>query len=67
MEDDSECNITLHYDICLHRKRYFHELISYTYDKHEKLKVNILGGHSISHYKQKIVYVHVSYSKRFMR
>jgi hypothetical protein len=30
-------------------------------------KVNILGGHSIGHYKQKNVYVHVSYSERFPR
>jgi hypothetical protein len=29
--------------------------------------LNILGGHSISHYKQKSVYVHVSYSERFPR
>jgi hypothetical protein len=28
-------------------------------------KVNILGGHSIGHSKQKIVYVHVSYSEPF--
>jgi hypothetical protein len=27
--------------------------------------VNILGGHSIGHSKQKSVYVHVSYSERF--
>jgi hypothetical protein len=30
-------------------------------------KVNILGGHSIGHSKQKSVYVHVSYSERFPR
>jgi hypothetical protein len=30
-------------------------------------KVNILGGHNISHYKQKGVYIHVSYSERFLR
>jgi hypothetical protein len=30
-------------------------------------KVNILEGHSIGHSKQKIVYVHVSYSERFRR
>jgi hypothetical protein len=30
-------------------------------------KVNILGGHSIGHSKQKCVYVHVSYSERFPR
>jgi hypothetical protein len=30
-------------------------------------KVNILGGHSIGHSKQKGVYVHVSYSERFPR
>jgi hypothetical protein len=30
-------------------------------------KVNILGGHTIGHFKQKIVYVHVSYSDRFLR
>jgi hypothetical protein len=30
-------------------------------------KVNILGGHSIGHFKQKGVYVHVSYSGRFPR
>jgi hypothetical protein len=29
--------------------------------------VNILGGHSISHSKQKSVYVHVSYSEQFPR
>ena len=29
--------------------------------------VNILGGHSIGHSKQKSVYVHVSYSERFPR
>jgi hypothetical protein len=29
-------------------------------------KVNILGGHSIGHSKQKSVYVHVSYSERFI-
>jgi hypothetical protein len=28
-------------------------------------KVSVLGGHSIGHSKQKIVYVHVSYSERF--
>jgi hypothetical protein len=28
-------------------------------------KVNIPGGHSIGHSKQKSVYVHVSYSERF--
>jgi hypothetical protein len=28
-------------------------------------EVSILGGHTISHYKQKIVYVHVSYSEWF--
>jgi hypothetical protein len=31
------------------------------------VKVNILGGHSISHSKQKSVYVHVSYSEWFPR
>jgi hypothetical protein len=30
-------------------------------------KINILGGHSIGHSKQKIVYVRVSYSERFPR
>jgi hypothetical protein len=30
-------------------------------------KVNILGGHNISHSKQGIAYVHVSYSERFPR
>jgi hypothetical protein len=30
-------------------------------------KVNILGGPSIGHSKQKSVYVHVSYSERFPR
>jgi hypothetical protein len=30
-------------------------------------KVNILGGHSIGHSKQKIVYVHVPYSEQFPR
>jgi hypothetical protein len=30
-------------------------------------KVNILGGHSISHSKQQSVYVHVSYYERFPR
>jgi hypothetical protein len=30
-------------------------------------KVNIQGGHSIGNSKQKIVYVHVSYSERFPR
>ena len=28
---------------------------------------NILGGHIIGHPKQKCVYVHVSYSERFLR
>jgi hypothetical protein len=30
-------------------------------------QVNILGGHSSSHSKQKCVYIHVSYSERFPR
>jgi hypothetical protein len=30
-------------------------------------QVNILGGHSIGHSKQKSVYVHVSYSEQFPR
>jgi len=30
-------------------------------------KVNILGGQSISHSKQKCLYEHVSYSERFPR
>jgi hypothetical protein len=30
-------------------------------------KVNIPGGHSIGHSKQKSVYVHVSYPERFPR
>jgi len=30
-------------------------------------KVNILGGHSIGHSKQKCLYEHVSYSERFLR
>ena len=30
-------------------------------------KVNILGGHSIGHSKQKYLYEHVSYSERFPR
>jgi hypothetical protein len=30
-------------------------------------KVNMLGGHSIGHSKQKHVYVHVSYSELFPR
>jgi hypothetical protein len=30
-------------------------------------KVNIVGGHSISHSKQESVYEHVSYFKRFPR
>ena len=30
-------------------------------------KVYILGGHSISHSKQKCLYEHVSYSERFPR
>ena len=29
--------------------------------------VNILGGHSIGHSKQKCLYEHVSYSERFPR
>jgi len=30
-------------------------------------KVNILGGHSIGHSKQKCLYEHMSYSERFQR
>jgi hypothetical protein len=30
-------------------------------------KVNILGGHSIGHSKQKTLYEHVSHSERFPR
>jgi len=30
-------------------------------------KVNILGGHSIGHSKQRYLYEHVSYSERFPR
>jgi hypothetical protein len=30
-------------------------------------KVNILGGHGIGHSKQKKIYVHVTYPKRFLR
>jgi len=30
-------------------------------------KVNILGGHSIGHSKQKCLYEHVPYSERFPR
>jgi hypothetical protein len=30
-------------------------------------KVNILGGYSIGHSKQKTLYEHVSYSERFSR
>jgi hypothetical protein len=30
-------------------------------------KVNILGGHSIGHSKEKSVYAHVSYYERFLR
>jgi len=30
-------------------------------------KVNILGGHTIGHSKQKYLYEHVSYSERFPR
>jgi hypothetical protein len=30
-------------------------------------EVNILGGHSIGHSKQKVVCVHVAYSERFPR
>ena len=30
-------------------------------------KVNILGGYSIGHSKQKTLYEHVSYSERFAR
>jgi hypothetical protein len=30
-------------------------------------KVNILGGHSIGHSRQKHIYVHVSYSERVLR
>jgi hypothetical protein len=30
-------------------------------------KINIQGGHSIGHFKQKSMYVHVSYSERFPR
>jgi len=30
-------------------------------------KINILGGHSIGHSKQKYLYEHVSYSERFPR
>jgi hypothetical protein len=30
-------------------------------------KINILGGHGIGHFKQKIVHVHVTYSERFPR
>jgi len=29
--------------------------------------VNIMGGHTIGHSKQKSIYVHVSYSERFPR
>jgi hypothetical protein len=29
--------------------------------------INILGGHSTDHSKQKCVHVHVSYSERFPR
>jgi hypothetical protein len=37
------------------------------YTGYPRGKVNILGGHNIDHYKQKSVYVHVSYSERFPR
>ena len=30
-------------------------------------EVNIMGGHSIGHSKQKTLYEHVSYSERFPR
>jgi hypothetical protein len=30
-------------------------------------KISILGGHNIGHSKQKIIYVHVSYSEQFPR
>jgi hypothetical protein len=30
-------------------------------------KVDVLGGHSIGHSKQKTLYEHVSYSERFPR
>jgi hypothetical protein len=30
-------------------------------------RVNILGGHSIGHSKQKFLYAHVSYSEQFPR
>ena len=30
-------------------------------------KINVLGGHSIGHSKQKTLYEHVSYSERFPR
>jgi hypothetical protein len=33
----------------------------------QEKKVNILGGRSIGQSKQKIIYVHVSYSERFSR
>jgi hypothetical protein len=32
-----------------------------------RVKVNILGGHSIGHAKKRKNYVHVSYSERFPR
>jgi hypothetical protein len=39
----------------------------YIHTKCTGQKVNMLGGHSIGHSKQKSVYVHVSYSERFPR
>jgi hypothetical protein len=32
-----------------------------------RAKINILGGHTIGHSKQKRLYEHVSYSERFPR
>ena len=46
---------------------FFYILEFYNIQSVQGGKVNILGGYSIGHSKQKILYEHVSYSQRFPR
>jgi hypothetical protein len=58
--------VSLHIDACIASFLSLYINVYYTQNV-PGAKVNILGGHSIGHFKQKNVYVHESYSERFPR
>jgi len=59
--------LTSRYSGCVNIPYHYSKVSSGNIQGVQGEKVNILGGHSIGHSKQKCLYEHVSYYERFPR